>query len=502
MLATIDPKKFNTLIEINALINSKYQDLNALLTHIIGAAMHLSGADAGSLMLADMERQELYFEVALGSKGKDVKKYTVKMGEGIAGWVAQNSKPIIVNDVSSDSRHLRMISNKIGYPTNTMMAVPLIVRDQCIGVVEVINKSDGKEFLHDDLEWLEMFAGQAAIAIENAKSLNFIHSKIHFLHDRAASNEGFHTLVSKSQITKSILDIVDRIAPTDSSVLIMGESGSGKELFAEQIHLRSRRSRAPFVRVNCAALPEGLLESELFGHVKGAFTSAIKNRKGRFEAANGGTIFLDEIGDMSLGLQAKLLRVIQDRAFERVGSDVTITVNTRIIAASNKDLGTMAEKDEFRRDLYYRLNVLPLYIPPLRQRTDDIPELARFFLMRFMQINKKFFEGFSDDAVEAMLTYQWPGNIRELENCIERACVIAAGKWIRRKDLFPQTAANEGAADGERDLKTAMNVFKSNYIRTVLEEKSWNQTETARVLNVQRTYLSRLVKELNIAKDN
>ena len=501
MLETINAQKFNKLIGIYTLINSNYQNLNALLTHIVESAMQLSSADAGSLMLADMEKQELYFEVALGSKGRDVKKYTVKMGEGIAGWVAQNSKPIIVNDVGSDTRHLRKISNKIGYPTNTMMAVPLIVKGQCIGVVEVINKSDGNEFLQEDLEWLELFAGQAAIAIVNAKSLITVHNKIHFLHDRNASNTGFHTLISKSQATENILNIVDRISATESSVLILGESGVGKELFAEQIHLRSKRSRAPFVRVNCAALPEGLLESELFGHVKGAFTSAINNRRGRFEAANGGTIFLDEIADLPLGLQAKLLRVIQDRAFERVGSDVTITVNTRIIAASNKDIMAMIEKDEFRSDLYYRLNVIPLHIPPLRQRTEDIPELARFFLSRFMKINKKMFEGFSESAIDAMLTYKWPGNIRELENCIERACVIAGGRWIMREDLFPKITSFSGAPDGERDLKTAMNVFKANYIRMALEENAWNQTETAKVLNVQRTYLSRLVKELNIKED-
>ena len=500
MLSAINAKKFNKLIEIYTLINSNYQDINALLAHIVESAMLLSGADAGSLMLIDKEHQELYFEVALGSKAQDVKKFTVKTGEGIAGWVARHNKSIIINDVGSDRRHLREISGKIGYPVHTMMAVPLSVRDECIGVVEVINKSGSQKFSQEDIDWLELFAGQAALAISNARSLDSAHGKIRLLQERAASGEGFHTLVGRSKATQEILNIIDRIAMTESTVLILGESGAGKELFAEQVHLRSKRSHTPFVRVNCAAIPEGLLESELFGHVKGAFTSAVSNRRGRFEAANGGTIFLDEIGDMPLSLQAKLLRVIQDKTFERVGSDTSITVNTRIIAASNKDIGAMAEKGEFRSDLYYRLNVLPLHIPPLRQRTEDILELARFFLAKFTRINKKHFEGFSEGAIEAMLTYPWPGNIRELENSIERACIIAAGKWIRREDLFPKTGGSE-PKNGERDLKTAMNVFKSNYIRMTLEENEWNQTETSKVLNVQRTYLSRLIKELNIKED-
>ncbi|MCL2043468.1 MAG: sigma 54-interacting transcriptional regulator [Treponema sp.] len=516
MLSTINVEQINKLIGIYTLINSSYQDLNTLLTHIVESAMQLSGADAGSLMLTDESRENLYFEVALGAKGRDVKKFTVKMGEGIAGWVSLHNKPIIANDVNKDKRHLKKISSQIGYPVNTMLAVPLRVRDECIGVIEVINKSGGKVFSGDDLEWLELLSGQAALAIINAKSLDRARNEIKFLQDRSTS--GFHTFIGKSPAIHDILKIIDRIAVTDSSVLIMGESGVGKELFAEQLHLRSPRNNAPFIRVNCAALPEGLLESEMFGHVKGAFTTAISNRRGRFEAADGGTIFLDEIGDLPLNLQAKLLRVIQEKTFEKVGSDTTVTVNTRILAATNKDIEKMVENGEFRSDLYYRMNVLPLYIPPLRQRSEDIPDLARFFLSKFTRINNKQFKGFSENAIEAMLTYSWPGNIRELENSVERACVIASGKWITREDLFIQTDPEEAGIPGDfkgrritdakfpsggqdRNLKIALNIFKANYIRKVLEEHTWNQTEAAKALCVQRTYLSRLIKELNI-KEN
>ena len=506
MLSKINPKKFDKLIEINTLINSNYQDRTVLLTRIVESAMQLCGGEASSLMLTDEEGKSLYFEVALGSRGKEVKRFKVKMGEGIAGWVAQHNKSIIVNDVESDRRHLRNISRQIGYPVKTILAVPMRLRDKCIGVVEVINKAQGKTFNQEDLEWLELFAGQVTIAIVNAKSFERAYSEIRYLQDMTPAAEGFHTMIGKSPSIQKILKIVDRVAKTDSSVLILGESGVGKELFAERIHLHSSRSNAPFIRVNCAALPEGLLESELFGHVKGAFTSAISSRKGRFEMADTGTIFLDEIGDMPLPLQSKLLRVIQEKTFEKVGSDTTVTVNTRILAATNRDIETMVEKGEFRNDLYYRLNVLPLHIPPLRQRTEDIPELARFFLSKCMQANKKYFEGFSENAVEAMLTYSWPGNVRELENCIERACVIANGKWIKQEDLFHQVVGNvlterEGRGSKNRNLKTAMNVFKANFVRKVLDENAWNQTETAKALNIQRTYLARLVKELNIKED-
>ena len=501
MLSNIDVDKFHTLIEINSMINSGYRDVHTLLVKILEAATRLSDAEASSLLLIDKEKNELYFEVALGEKGGEVKKYTVKMGEGIVGWVAQNNKSLIVNDAANDKRHLSIIGKQINYACKTILAVPMLIKDDCIGVLELINKknksgnSDGN-FSQEDIEWLEIFANQAALAIINARNMEDAHSEIKLLRDKITSDQ-YHTLKTKSPVIMEKLDIIDRVAKTDSSVLLLGESGVGKELFAEQVHLRSMRSSAPFVKVNCAALPEGLLESELFGHVKGAFTNAIATRQGRFEIANNGTIFLDEIGDLPLPLQAKILRVIQERKFEKVGSDVTVTVNARIIAATNKDLEQQVAEGAFRQDLYYRLNVFPIFIPPLRQRPEDIIELSHFFLENFMKENKKQFNGFSQNAVEAMLSYPWPGNVRELQNCIERACVICRNKLISADDIFFKNSG-EDEKETVRDLKTAINVFKTNFIRQVLEENSWNQTEAARALAIQRTYLSRLIKELQI----
>jgi len=314
-------------------------------------------------------------------------------------------------------------------------------------------------------------------------------------------NDGFHKLITKSPVIFEILEIIERAAKADSSVLLLGESGVGKELFAEQLHLRSNRRNSAFIRVNCAAIPEGLLESELFGYIKGAFTNAVSDRQGRFEMADGGTIFLDEIGDLPMPLQAKILRVIQEKKFEKVGSDATVTVNVRIVAATNKDLEKQVQKSLFREDLYYRLNVLPVYIPPLRSRQEDIIELADFFLEKFMKETKKQFAGFSQQALEIMMTYSWPGNVRELQNCIERACVTGKDKWIQPKDLFPKSGGNVNFAElkeKDRNLKTAVNIFKANFIKNVLEENDWNQTDAARALAIQRTYLSKLIKELKI----
>ncbi|MDR1929410.1 MAG: sigma 54-interacting transcriptional regulator [Treponema sp.] len=500
MLSKIDSRKFNTLIEISTLINSNYADLVSLLTHILEAATALSQGEASSLLLVNQESRELYFVVTLGSKGQEVKKYTVKLGEGIAGWVAAHDKSIIVNDVGRDKRHLSAISESIGYPSETMIAVPMRIKDQCIGVIEILNKKDGRNFTQEDLEWLEILANQAALAIQNTRSFERAQGEIQLLHQELQKDKGYHTLIAKSPLILEKLEMIDRAAKTDSSVFILGESGVGKELFAEQIHLRSLRNKAPFVRVNCAALPEGILESELFGHVKGAFTSAVQDRQGRFMTADGGTIFLDEIGDLPLSLQSKLLRVIQEKTFEKVGSDVSVTVNVRILAATNKDIEALVERGEFRRDLYYRLNVLPLYIPPLRQRPEDIPVLADFFLQKYKAETKKQFIGFSNEAMEEMLSYSWPGNVRELENSIERACVIGKDGWIRKEDLFfnRKNFFPDHGEDGSRNLKNAVNVFKVHYIQKVLEENNWNQTETAKALDIQRTYLSRLIKELSI----
>ncbi|MDR0377902.1 MAG: sigma 54-interacting transcriptional regulator [Spirochaetaceae bacterium] len=501
MLSTIDIQKFNTMVEINNRINSNYVDVHVLLTQILDSATRLSESESSILLLVNEKTRALYVEAALGIDGLDTKKATVKIGEGIAGWVVQHNKALLINDAENDNRRLQSIEQQTGCSFRTILAVPLRIKDRCGGVIELLNKKNGKDFTQDDLEWLTIFANQAAITIQNAQSFEKPQGDVQMFQDRL-TGPGYHPFIAKSPAILSMIDLIDRIAKTDSSVLIMGESGVGKELFAEQVHIRSARNTQPFVRVNCAALPEGLLESELFGHVKGAFTDAVQSRRGRFEMADGGTLFLDEIGDLPLPIQAKLLRVIQERTFEKVGSDESITVDARILAATNRDIEDMVERGEFRSDLYYRLNVLLLYVPPLRQRPEDIPELVNFFFLQACKKNKKQFKGFSNEAMESLLAYSWPGNVRELENCVERACIIGNGEWIRREDLFlnSDSFSSVQTGEGSRNLKNAVTAFKAHFIQKVLEENNWNQTETAKVLDIQRTYLSRLIKELGLSK--
>src|SRR6266849_7992758 len=262
--------------------------------------------------------------------------------------------------------------------------------------------------------------------------------------DARESRNEFEGIVGSSTALRGVLDQIRIVAPTDSTVLIEGETGTGKELIAHAIHMHSRRSNRPFVRLNCAAIPLGLLESELFGHEKGAFTGAVAQKIGRFEAANGGTLFLDEIGDIPLELQAKLLRVLQEQEFERLGSTYTHRVNVRVVAATNQDLATLVAEKKFRMDLYYRINVFPLAVPPLRQRLEDIPMLVAHFAHKYAESMAKQIEKITSDAMEALVRYPWPGNIRELQNFIERAVILTHGDVLQLSALPSRTAIATG----------------------------------------------------------
>ncbi len=491
--------KIDTLIEIGTLINSKYSDIDALLTYILESAMRLVSCESSSILFVDDSGEKLFFSVALGPKGVEAKKFIVDMEGSIAGWVAMHNESVIINDVANDPRHDKRVQDSTGYMSKKMVAVPMRLQDKCIGVIELINKSGDADFTAEDMYFLQMLADQSAVAYSNASAFISSRDEITVLQDQLLEKHGYHTLVAKSPVLLEKLDIVSRVADSDSSVLILGESGVGKELFAEQLHLRSSRASGPFVRVNCNALPESLLESELFGHIRGAFTDAVCNRKGRFEAADGGTIFLDEIGDLPLSVQGKLLRVLQSRSFEKVGSSETVYVNVRIVAATNRDLEKLVEEKKFRSDLYYRLNVIPLYIPPLRERLEDIPELVSFFIQKISREVNKSFLGISEEAVSVLLSYSWPGNVRELENVIERACVIGKPPYITEDDLLLNNRAiPDNSTYADKSLKSVISLFKKHYIQKILEENQWNQTATAKVLDIQRTYLSRVMKELGI----
>jgi Nif-specific regulatory protein len=341
----------------------------------------------------------------------------------------------------------------------------------------------------------------AGIAIENARLYDLSQKEnINLRRELGGSALGFDNIIGKSFQLKEVKERARRVAQTDANLLLLGESGTGKGILAQAIHSASPRTKASFIPVNCGAIPETLLESELFGHEKGAFTNATSQKLGRFELANKGTIFLDEVGDMPLPLQVKLLHVIESKRFERLGGTKTIEVDVRIIAATNQDLEEKMKEGEFREDLYYRLSVINILIPPLRERKEDIQLLAEYFLKKSsVEMNRKI-TGFSKEAMDILKRYNWPGNIRELENTIENTVVFANNDLIQPNDLPPKihTTNEEILEDYSGTLDEAQKKFKKRYITKILKQMNGNRTETAKQLDIQRTYLSRLIKELNI----
>ncbi len=319
---------------------------------------------------------------------------------------------------------------------------------------------------------------------------------------------GFGNIIGSSEAMTQVFDLIRKVADTDSTVLIMGESGTGKELIARALHYNSHRHQGPLIPVNCAAIPEELLESELFGHERGAFTHAVRTRIGRFEQANGGTIFLDEIGDMSPGLQVKILRVLQDHSFERIGGARTIRVDIRVIAATNRDLEEMVDKGKFREDLYYRLNVIPVRIPPLRDRVADIPLLVTHFLQEFSRKKKKPLKRLSPAAMEVLLKYPWLGNVRELENLMERLVILSEGDVVELRDL-PERFQGAGARgvlanspelpDVGLSLTQTVQEFERQMILKALEKSDWVKSRAAQLLHLNRTTLIEKMKKQNIS---
>jgi PAS domain S-box-containing protein len=324
-------------------------------------------------------------------------------------------------------------------------------------------------------------------------------SEIRRLTEELEGRSSYFRLVGRNPRLLQIYDMVDNLADNDVTVLVTGESGTGKELVAHAIHYRSHRSSGPFVRVNCAALSETLLESELFGHVKGAFTGAVKDRIGRFEEANGGTIFLDEIGDISPAVQQRLLRVLQEREFERVGESRTRQIDVRVIAATNRDLKQLVDEGRFREDLYYRLNVVTLDLPPLRERREDIPLLVDHFLAKFNASMHRSVEGVAGELLERLIDYDWPGNVRELENAIQRALVVARGKTIRCAHLPPEIIGAVAPPAARPVVAESREIDRATLLEA-LERSGWNKSAAARELGVDRTTIWRRMKRLGIVE--
>ncbi len=477
---------------------SSVQDLNQLLELILHTGTRIMRAKASSLLLLDQKTQKLYFKVTTGTQKDKMKNFEISLGQGIVGHVAETGEPLLIEDVAQDKRWYRNISDEIGFKTQSILCVPMKVKDNVIGAIEFINKAEGEAFQKSDLELLNVFADVAALAIVNAKKFQIAERENKGLKQAL----GFtHLIIGQSKDIKEVVADALKVADSKASTLILGESGTGKELLARLIHQTSSRKERYMVTLNCAAVPETLLEDELFGHEKGSFTGANERKIGKLELADGSTLFLDEIGEMSPAMQAKVLRVLQDGIFYRVGGNTPISVDIRIIAATNQNLSEGIAKGEFREDLYYRLNVVELHMPPLRERKKDIPLIARHFVDMFQKEKGHFQIEVSPAAMDIMTKYDWPGNVRELRNAIERAVVMGNGREILPEDLpILNTQSNIESIEFGHTLQEAVDDFKKKFIKVNLEHTNGNQSKAAAVMGIQRTYLSRLISKYDMKK--
>ena len=492
---SIDYKKyFETLQDAAKLINSSFS-LNIALERIIEAVTKSMDAEAASLLMLNQRTKNLYFKSVTGDVADDLKNITVKLGEGIAGWVAQNRKSLIVSKTSEDTRHKKDIDQSTGFQSRSIIASPVEYQGEILGTLEVLNPINKNEFDNSDLVLLEALASQVAIA------LRFCDSYYKVNQENTALKQVIdleHKIIGQSSAVMEVLELVRKIAPFDVSVLVTGESGTGKELVAHAIHDNSPRKTKQFVAVNCTALPENLIESELFGHEKGAFTGAVSSRKGKFEIASGGTLFLDEIGDMGFSVQAKLLRVLETGIYERVGSDQSLKANVRIVAATNKNLRELVEKGKFREDLYYRLNEITMELSPLKARKSDIPLLVHHFLHIFANSFQKKVSVISQEIMDVFMSYDWPGNIRELKNVIKAAVVLSDSKTLSLKDLPEDLKSTTIKRFPMTTEMGSLEELEKQYITRVLRENNWKKSKTAQVLKISRPTLDAKIKQYGI----
>ncbi|HPC95660.1 MAG TPA: sigma 54-interacting transcriptional regulator [Sedimentisphaerales bacterium] len=459
----------------------------------------------GTITLLDPQTETLTIRVAHGLSEKSKSLGSYKVGEGITGRVVQTGEEIVVPDISKDPRFLgRTQARKPADGGRTaFFCVPIKLDGRTVGALSVDRQAQRTDSFEANVRLLNIIAAMVAQAIKLNK---LVESERKLLQDENVrlrrelkTRFDMRNMVGTSNAMQEVYRLIEQVAESTATVLIRGESGTGKDLVAHAVHYNSLRADKPFIKVNCTAMPETLLESELFGHEKGAFTGAVERKIGRFERANGGTIFLDEIGDFPPSLQVKLLRVIQFREFERVGGVETIKANVRIIVATHKNLEELITEDLFREDLYYRINVFPIYLPPLRERKDDIMLLADHFLERFAAENGKHITRISTPAIDMLTRYHWPGNIRELENCIERAVLLCSDDVIRSEHLPPslqmidrtQVVANpsltEIIANKEREL-----------IVDALKKAGGSQRRAAQELGITERILGYKIKKYGI----
>jgi Nif-specific regulatory protein len=468
-----------------------------LLEQIADVATDLLACDRASIFVHDQERNEL---VACPALGVDSGTLRIPDDAGIVGDVIRSGQAVQVDDVTTDERFNPEVDKETGYTTRNLLCVPL--RDgegEIMGAFELINRLEG-HFDQDDLEALEHLAGHAAVALANTREHQRLSRSRDQLTEQVARGA---RLIGNSPAIIALRDTIERLANTDLPVLVLGASGTGKEVVSRALHVGGSRADQPFVAVNCAAISETLLESELFGHEKGAFTDAAETRKGKFELADEGTLFLDEIGDMSPGGQAKLLRVLEQKVITRVGGSQTIPINVRVIAATNQDLSEAVSEKRFREDLFYRLSVVTLELPPLSDRPEDILPLAEHFLGDFCVEAGRSPLTLAPEAQQRLTGHTWPGNVRELRNLMERVAFLCPGDQIEIDDLaFILAPGREPDVEMPADagLAEATRRFQVDYIRRSIRLAANNMTEAARLLGLHRSNLYRKMGQLEMTE--
>ena len=483
----------SALVEASGTINSSL-DLAQTLQSIARMAATVMKAEASSVLMLDRRRHKLVFKAATGDRADFLIGEEFDAELGIAGKVARTGQPALLIDVHQDPDFFRGIDDKSSFTTRGMVAAPLVAQNTVIGVVEVLNKIGRENFTADDIELLQVFANLAASGATNAQA----HERLK-LENRGllATQDVGIQIIGQSEALRRTLALIARVAASNATVLLLGETGTGKELLARHIHANSPRSNKPFIAINCAALPETLLQSELFGHEKGAFTGATARKLGRFELAQGGTLFLDEIGDISPATQIQLLRVLQEKEFVRVGGTRTVSCDVRIIAATNRDLKAALATGDFREDLYYRLTVFPIDAPPLRQRRDDILLLVEHFVRLSATQRNVATPAVTDEAMALLTRYDWPGNIRELQNVVERAVLLADHGTFGPEQL-PREIAGE-SRPAEKSESSLWGYEKALIIKA-LKDQGWNQTRAAKALGISRDNLRYRIKKYTIEK--
>ena len=422
-----------------------------------------------------------------------------RISRTIASQVLRDGVAVMGNDVLTD-RAFEPTESLVASQIRSLLCVPLIVFGSKLGVVYADTTHPGAHLDEHHLHLLTAIASVVAVALEHARYVEWLEGENRRLQEEINIE---HDMIGESARIREVYQFINKVAAADANVLIRGESGTGKELVARAIHRNSRRANQPFVAINCAALTETLLESELFGHEKGAFTGAIAQKKGKIEVADGGTVFLDEVGEMAPSLQAKLLRVLQEREFDRVGGTRPIKVNIRLIAATNRNLEDAIKNAAFRQDLFFRLNVVALTLPPLRERREDIPLLATHFVQKYSREANRPVAGISRETHALLKQYDWPGNVRELENTIERAVVLGSSEHIRPEDLPEALVERKEPSSASSDLRyhDAVNSVKRQLIIRAVEQAGGNFTEAAKLLNLHPNYLHRLIRNMDIRKD-